>query len=987
MLKSKSFAKKDRKGNVVTVVREHYLRDDIWCCVRGCRTCQHVDPILANPPSMKSSIIPMNHFVLPDTNVLYHQIDLMEHPAFKDMIIAQTVLQELRHRSMPVYNRIRALMNDPSRRIYLFSNEHHRETYVEREKDESDNDRNDRAIRRATAWYISHIQPIPSTGGRLTVVLLTDDVASRTKAVNEGLSAFSVSEYVESLKEFPELVDMVAGSGDDSAGRDRVVFDEHLSALQISAGLKDGSLIQGVLRSSPHNNVEATIFAVVDGKETSVVLSGRKMLNRAFDGDVVAVGLLPRTKWKSSLSEVAIEDDDETLLEENVETAMDIDKPALISTEDATPTGKVVGIIKRNWRPYCGSVDPATVNQLASTSAAQSLLLHPMDRRIPRIRFRTRQASALVGKRIVVAVDTWNKESRYPSGHFVKVLGDVGDRSTETDMVLLEHEVPFAPFTQQVLKCLPPEGESYQIAESEILKRRDFRPLDICSIDPPGCTDIDDALHCQTLPNGNYSVGVHIADVSHFVKEGNAMDAEAAVRGTTVYLVDKRIDMLPALLGTNLCSLRSNVDRLAFSCIWEMTSEAEIVNVEFTKSVIRSKASLTYEEAQARVDDSRQNDSITVGIRNLNKLAKILRRRRVDGGALTLASPEVRFRLERDTNDPVDVEMKELKETNALVEEFMLLANISVAKKIFQHFPDSAMLRRHPAPPSSNFDSLKKAISESFGLSLDTSSSLSLAQSLDKAVVPGDSYLNTLLRILTTRCMMQAVYFCSGTMAEPEFWHYGLAAPIYTHFTSPIRRYADVIVHRELAAAVGQGGTTSTSTISQGLTDKSKMRDLCENLNHRHRMAQLAGRASVELYTQLYFKGKVFVEHAYVTRILKNGFIALVPSYGIEGIVYTSDLKSNAAILRYDEQANTLSAPEHGVVLRLFSQVKVQITVEERGVAGLRSKLTLRMVEPKVPGMAPEVDGGAVVNNSNKHSKAGTAEGGSEGRGVKRKTR
>lgn len=267
------------------------------------------------------------------------------------------------------------------------------------------------------------------------------------------------------------------------------------------------------------------------------------------------------------------------------------------------------------------------------------------------------------------------------------------------------------------------------------------------------------------------------------------MDQEAASRGTTVYLVDKRIDMLPGLLGTNLCSLRSNVERLAFSCIWELNDNAEIVNVRFTKSVIASKASLTYEEAQNRIDDDRMQDDITKGIRTLNMLAKKLKQRRLDMGALTLASPEVRFSLEHDTQDPVDVEMKELKETNALVEEFMLLANISVARKIYEKFPDSAMLRCHPTPPASSFEKLEKAVSR-MGITIDHSTSKTLSDSLDNAVIPEEPYFNKLLRIMTTRCMMQAVYFCSGSMTEQEFRHYGLATDIYTHFTSPIRRYS-----------------------------------------------------------------------------------------------------------------------------------------------------------------------------------------------------
>ena len=190
-------------------------------------------------------------------------------------------------------------------------------------------------------------------------------------------------------------------------------------------------------------------------------------------------------------------------------------------------------------------------------------------------------------------------------------------------------------------------------------------------------------------------------------------------------------------------------------------------------------------------------DPITLGIKALNMIAKKLRAKRMENGALVLASPEVRFSLENDSQDPIDVEMKELKDTNALVEEFMLLANIYVAKKIFHEFPDSSMLRyikkcnprRHPKPPKTNFDALNKAC-EPYGVFLDPSSSKELGKSLDLAVNSSEPYFNKLIRIMTTRCMMQAVYFCSGTISEQEFLHYGLASDFYTHFTSPIRRYS-----------------------------------------------------------------------------------------------------------------------------------------------------------------------------------------------------
>lgn len=324
-------------------------------------------------------------------------------------------------------------------------------------------------------------------------------------------------------------------------------------------------------------------------------------------------------------------------------------------------------------------------------------------------------------------------------------------------------------------------------------QRVDLRDVCICSVDPPGCTDIDDALHCRRLPNGNLEVGVHIADVSHFIRPGNALDKEASQRATTVYLVDKRIDMVPELLSSNLCSLRGNEVRFAFSCVWEVDDEANILNRKFHKSIIESKKAMTYEEAQLIIDDASQHDDIAISLRELNKLAKILKRRRIDSGALVLASPEIRFQIDNETHDPIEVEAKKMRDTNSMVEEFMLLANVSVAEKIEKEFPECAMLRRHPEPPQTNFEPLIKA-GRNQGFEIETSTGRKLAMSLDEANKAHNPYFNTMLRILATRCMMQAVYFISGTTDKSEFFHYGLAAPIYTHFTSPIRRYVTTIV-------------------------------------------------------------------------------------------------------------------------------------------------------------------------------------------------
>jgi exosome complex exonuclease DIS3/RRP44 len=385
------------------------------------------------------------------------------------------------------------------------------------------------------------------------------------------------------------------------------------------------------------------------------------------------------------------------------------------------------------------------------------------------------------------------------------------------------------------------------------------------------------------LPNGNYQCGVHIADVSHFIRPNTAIDAEAKRRSTTVYLVDQRIDMVPALLSSNLCSLRDDGPRFAFSVLWEVQPhDAKIVKIDFHKTIIYSKASLTYAQAQMRIDDKALNDELTLGLRRLNSIAKILKAGRISDGALTLASSEIRFSLDSETNDPIDLVTKELKETNSMVEEFMLLANITVAKKIYETFPQCACLRRHPAPPLSNFDHLIKA-AESKNIKIEVETGKKLADSLDKAHCAGNLYFNTMLRMLTTRCMMQALYFCSGLLPENEYVHYGLAAPIYTHFTSPIRRYADIVVHRLLAAAV------HADTTYPELLDKNYLQQACNNMNYRHKMAQYAGRASVELHTQLFFKNRQVDEEAYVLSVKKNALQVLIPRYGLESTLYLNE--------------------------------------------------------------------------------------------------
>ncbi|XP_053981300.1 exosome complex exonuclease RRP44 [Hylaeus volcanicus] len=929
MLKTKVFFRKTKGGKVFKTVREHYLRDDIHCGSKACDKClyRNRNIILDDEDSgAKSSRLPYPYYLLLDTNIILNQIDVLEEDVISNVIILQTVLEEVRHKSSNVYKKLKDIISHTHRKFYVFVNEHHKNTYIERNPGESPNDRNDRSIRVATGWYNEHLA---SNNCNIKTVLLTDDARNRELAEKEGIPVLSMEDYVASLENAGYLVDKLCKLSYGSENEGREVFPCHLAPTQLHNGIKKGELMQGKFSASRENFLEG--YVNTEGMENSVLIQGRSNLNRAVDGDTVAIELLPEDQW-SSPSDIILQDEGEADADDILETEKVLDKFVSSNKMQKTPTGRIVGIIRRNWRQYCGILQPNNVE------GSISHLFVPAERKIPKIRIETRQYKVLSKQRIIVAIDSWPRNSRSPLGHFVRALGEIGDKATENEVILLEHDVPHSRFSDDVLSSLP--KMPWSITETDLEGREDLRHLDICSVDPPGCTDIDDALHCIELPNGNLEVGVHIADVTHFIRPGTALDKEAALRATTVYLVDTRIQMIPELLSTNLCSLRGNEERLAFSCIWEMDKDTNIINTRYCKSVIRSRAAMTYDEAQLKIDDSTQQDSIAKSLRNLNNLAKLLKKKRLENGALVLASPEIRFQVDDETHDPIDVEAKKIKDTNSMIEEFMLLANISVAKKIVEEFPECAVLRRHPEPPPANFEPLIKA-GKNQGFTININSGKELAESLDRCYKKDNPYFNTMLRILATRCMMQAVYFVSGMHQQSEYFHYGLACPIYTHFTSPIRRYADVMVHRLLAVCIGADVTYPD------LLDKKKNHALCHNLNYRNRMAQFAGRASVALNTHLFFRGKIQDEEGYILFVRKNALQILIPKYGLEGTLYLNDKKSSVSFKYHDEDHSQTCGD---IVFRTFDLVIVQISLDRSNVQ--HEKLVFKLVKPHIPGFS-----------------------------------
>ena len=923
-----------------------------------------VAPFVLSEKPAGTKDYPQGHYLIPDTNALLNALDIFEHTsAFYDVIILQTVLEELRNRSLPLYNRLIGLTKSEEKRFYVFFNDFRLETYVVRDIGESINDRNDRAVRKAVKWYSEHlVQAVKAAGGRSkqtpTVVMLSDDKDNLRKAKSDGIEASSLKNYVNGLENADQLLDMISiakeGREIKDAQASENLYQEYFSVSKMTTGVKNGTLHQGIFNVSPYNYLEGSIH--VPAFDKNLLILGRENINRAVQGDIVVIEVLPKDQWKEPSTKIIEEEtmnkdenadaeDGEAVVTERERRALqeEVKKVHSKSTEGRPqPTARVVGVVKRNWRQYVGHVDKSSISQsIKQSRKQQTVFLIPMDKRIPKIRIRTRQAGEIVGKRVLVTIDSWDRDSRYPVGHFVRSLGDLETKGAETEALLLEYDVQYRPFPKAVLDCLPKQGHDWIVPPSTDdpgwKNRRDLRGLNICSIDPIGCQDIDDALHARPLPNGNFEVGVHIADVSHFVKPNNAMDTEASIRGTTVYLVDKRIDMLPMLLGTDLCSLKPYVERYAFSAIWEITPDANIVKSEFTKSVIKSREAFSYEQAQIRVDDASQQDDLTNAMRTLMMLSKKFKQKRMDAGALSLSSPEVRVEMESETSDPIDVKTKKHLDTMSLVEEFMLLANTSVAAKIYEAFPQTAMLRRHGAPPKTNFEELANQLKVKRGLELRTSSSKELADSLDLCVDPKEPFFNTLVRIMATRCMMSAEYFCSGTQAYPEFRHYGLASEIYTHFTSPIRRYADLVAHRQLAAAIDY------EPLDASVRSKGKLESVCKNINIRHRNAQQAGRASIEYYVGQALKGRIVEEEGFVMKVFSNGFVVFVPRFGIESLIRLRDLAEPEPESVFDAEEYVLRTSGSRVCrVELFEKVVVRISdVKEESTGKRKVKLEL----------------------------------------------
>ncbi len=511
------------------------------------------------------------------------------------------------------------------------------------------------------------------------------------------------------------------------------------------------------------------------------------------------------------------------------------------------------------------------------------------------------------GDKAIVKVIKWPEDAKNPIGKVVDILGQAGENTTEMHAILAEYGLPYV-YPKNVEAAA--DKISDIITPEDYAEREDFREITTFTIDPKDAKDFDDALSIRPLKPGLWEVGVHIADVTHYVKEGSCIDKEAEKRATSVYLVDRTIPMLPERLCNLLCSLRPNEEKLAYSAIFEMNDKAEVKKSRIVKTVIKSDRRFTYEEAQAIIEAG--EGEYKEEILKLNELAQILRKNRMAAGAVDFDRVEVRFEID-EKGKPLSVYFKESKEANKLIEEFMLLANRTVAERIGKVAKDKKAkvfpYRIHDLPDPDKLENLNWFVNR-FGYKIRTSGSKTeVSKSLNKLLkdVHGKKEQN-LVEMVSLKAMQKAKY------STVNIGHYGLAFDYYTHFTSPIRRFPDMMVHRLLARYLA-GGRTAMQT---------KYEDLCEHSSEMEQIAANAERASIK-YKQVEFMSERMGQEfeGTISGVTEWGLYVEINENKCEGMIPMRELDDD--YYDFDEKAFCLTGRRYHKKYSLGDPIRIKV--------------------------------------------------------------